>query len=114
MLSQDDFEKVLVFANTKRGVDRIYKMLRDKGFKVGTIHGNKSQNQRQRAINNFKNNTIEVLIATDVAARGIDVDDISHVINYQVPESYQDYTHRIGRTGRANKTGIALTFIERY
>ena len=76
------------------------------------IHGNKSQGQRQRALTSFKRNEVNILLATDVASRGIDVEDVSHVINYDAPESYDDYVHRIGRTGRANKTGKALTFVE--
>lgn len=114
MLIEESFRKVLIFANTKRGVEKLSKTLRDKGLKADSIHGNKSQNQRQRAIDKFKSNQTDILVATDVAARGIDVPGVTHVINFQVPESYKDYTHRIGRTGRANQKGIALTFIEKY
>ena len=83
-----------------------------RGFKADSIHGGKSQPQRQRVLNKFKNNEVTVLVATDVAARGLDVSDISHVINYSLPQTYDDYVHRIGRTGRAGKVGFALTFIE--
>jgi superfamily II DNA/RNA helicase len=89
------------------------KELGARGFSAGSIHGGKSQSQRLRALKSFKNNEINVLVATDVAARGLDVSDITHVINYSSPQSYKDYIHRIGRTGRAGKTGHALTFVER-
>ncbi len=112
LLEKQDFEKVLVFGRTKRGADKLFRDLADKGFKVATIHGNKSQNQRQRALDQFKVGKVNILIATDVVARGIDVDDISHVINYELPESYEVYLHRIGRTGRAGKKGTAITFVD--
>ena len=76
------------------------------------IHGNKSQNQRQKALDEFKRNGLQILIATDVASRGIDIDNVTHVINYDAPATYEDYVHRIGRTGRAGKKGVALTFVE--
>jgi superfamily II DNA/RNA helicase len=84
----------------------------DRGIRTTAIHGNKSQVQRQRALDAFKQDRINVLIATDVASRGIDVQDVTHVINYDAPTSYDDYVHRIGRTGRAGKRGYALTFVE--
>ncbi len=112
LLSQKEFNKVLVFGRTKHGVERISRTLFRKGFKVESIHGNKNNSQRQRALGMFKDNRIQVLVATDVAARGLDIADISHVINYDVPATYDDYIHRIGRTGRWNKRGIALTFVE--
>ena len=83
-----------------------------KGVPVASIHGNKSQSQRQRAIEMFKRNQIQVLVATDVASRGLDIEDVTHVINYDLPQTYEDYIHRIGRTGRAGKKGTALTFFE--
>ena len=83
-----------------------------RGFRAGAIHGNKRQNQRQRTLEAFKSNEIQILLGTDVASRGLDIPDVSHVINYDMPESYEVYIHRIGRTGRADKKGIALTFIE--
>lgn len=112
LLDESVVSKVILFDETQRGVERLSKNLLERGFKVDAIHGGKSQGQRQRALRRFKNNEVRVLVATDVAARGIDVPDISHVINYSVPQSYEDYIHRIGRTGRAGQTGQALTFIE--
>ena len=112
LLIQPGFEKVLVFGRTKHGMERLSRTLTERGFLTASIHGNKSQNQRQRALTAFKNNQVKVLLATDVAARGIDIDSVTHVINYELPETYDDYIHRIGRTGRADKTGVALTFID--
>jgi ATP-dependent RNA helicase RhlE len=111
MLQSDDFDKVLVFAETKRWVSRVYKKLHQSGITTDEIHGNKSQNYRQKALDKFKKGSIQVLVATDVAARGLDVSDVSHVINYQLPASMDSYIHRIGRTGRAGKTGKAYTFV---
>jgi superfamily II DNA/RNA helicase len=104
--------KAIVFDETQRGVERLSNELVARGFDADAIHGGKSQGQRQRALDKFKKNQIKILVATDVAARGIDVADITHVINYGMPQSYEDYVHRIGRAGRAGKTGHALTFIE--
>jgi ATP-dependent RNA helicase RhlE len=112
MLAKSDFDKVLLFAETKRTVDRMTKMLKKSGLQVEQIHGNKSQNARQTALTKFKSGKIQVLVATDVAARGIDVSDVTHVINYQIPQTYDSYVHRIGRTGRAGKTGKAFTFVD--
>ena len=112
LLIKPEFERVLVFGRTKHGLERLFNELVDRGFSVSTIHGNKSQPQRQRALDSFKSNRVKILLATDVASRGIDVENVTHVINYELPETYEDYIHRIGRTGRANKTGVALTFIE--
>ncbi len=112
VLIKEPDTKFLIFDETKRGVDRLSKELRERGFWVDSIHGDKSQGQRQRALNKFKENKINILVATDVAARGIDVPDITHVINYATPQSYSDYVHRVGRAGRAGRTGSALTFIE--
>lgn len=112
LLIQKDFDKVMVFGRTKWGIEKLTKQLVERGFKAMAIHGNKSQGQRQRALTSFKRNEVTILLATDVASRGIDVEDVSHVINYDAPESYDDYVHRIGRTGRANKIGKALTFVE--
>lgn len=105
--------KVLIFDDTQRAVERLSEVLQDRGFKADSIHGGKSQGQRQRALDKFKSNQTNILVATDVAARGIDIKDISHVINYSTPQSYSDYVHRIGRAGRAGNTGNALTFIEK-
>jgi len=109
---KEEFNKVLVFGRTKHGVERLSKMLLNYGFKTESIHGNKNNSQRQRALEMFKTSRIQVLVATDVAARGLDIADISHVINYDLPSTYEDYIHRIGRTGRYNKRGMALTFID--
>ncbi len=111
MLRKDEFSKVLIFGRTKWNVEKLARFLRDSGFSVGSIHGNKSQNQRLRVLSEFKENRLQVLVATDVASRGLDISDVSHVINFDEPQSYDDYVHRIGRTGRANKAGIALTFV---
>ncbi len=112
LLIKDGFEKVIVFGRTKWGIEKLTKMLIERGFKAASIHGNKSQNQRQRALDQFKTNQLQVLLATDVASRGLDIENVTHVINYDEPASYDDYVHRIGRTGRANKKGFALTFVE--
>ena len=111
LLDQREFQKVLVFGRTKRGAERLYRDLSRMGFQVAAIHGNKTQNQRQKSLDLFKEGHVNILIATDVVARGIDVKDITHVINYELPETYEDYLHRIGRTGRAGKKGTALTFV---
>lgn len=112
LLVQDGFDKVLIFGQTKHGIEKLHKDLEFRGFKVGAIHGNKNQSQRQRALTSFKQNETQILLATDVASRGIDIDNVTHVINYDLPETYEDYIHRIGRTGRANKKGVALTFVD--
>ncbi|MBI2614051.1 MAG: DEAD/DEAH box helicase [Candidatus Levybacteria bacterium] len=112
LLRQPGFEKVLIFGRTKWGVQKLTEELIRRGFKAGAIHGNKRQNQRQKTLEAFKSNEINILLGTDVASRGLDIPDVSHVINYDMPESYEVYVHRIGRTGRADKKGIALTFIE--
>ncbi|SFW73995.1 ATP-dependent RNA helicase RhlE [Sinomicrobium oceani] len=111
LLKESSFKKVILFAETKRTVDKINKQLAKAGIHSDVIHGNKSQNYRTRAITLFKSGKIRVLVATDVAARGIDVDNVTHVINYQMPQSIDSYIHRIGRTGRAGKQGMAYTFI---
>ncbi len=112
LLIQPGFDKVLVFGRTKHGMEKLSRTLMERGFAAAAIHGNKSQSQRQRALAAFKSNQVKVLLATDVAARGLDIDSVTHVINYELPETYADYIHRIGRTGRADKTGCALTFID--
>lgn len=103
--------KTIIFDDTKRAVERLGHELKSRGFKVDEIHGDKSQAQRSRAIKRLKSDEIEILVATDVAARGLDVTDITHVINYSTPQCWDDYVHRIGRTGRAGKGGFALTFL---
>jgi ATP-dependent RNA helicase RhlE len=112
MLSKSEFDKVLVFGRTKHGVEKLSGELVKRGIKADSIHGNKNHSQRQRALKSFKENAVKVLVATDVAARGLDIADVSHVINYELPSNYEDYIHRIGRTGRGGKTGKALTFID--
>jgi superfamily II DNA/RNA helicase len=109
---QPEFNKVLIFGRTKHGVERLSNDLVKKGIKADSIHGNKNHSQRQRALRSFKEEKVNVLVATDVAARGLDIADVSHVINYELPSNYEDYIHRIGRTGRGGKTGKALTFID--
>ncbi|MEX2008418.1 MAG: DEAD/DEAH box helicase [Candidatus Spechtbacterales bacterium] len=111
LLSQKEFTKVLVFGRTKHGVEKLSKILAKNGFNVQSIHGNKSHYERQKALALFSNSQTHILVATDVAARGLDIEDISHVINYDLPNSYDDYVHRIGRTGRGDKKGKALTFV---
>lgn len=112
LLNKKEYEKVLIFGRTKWGVQRLSDELAKRGFRSGAIHGNKRQSQRQRVLEQFMRSEIQVLLATDVASRGLDIPDVSHVINYDLPETMDDYIHRIGRTGRANKSGIALTFVE--
>jgi superfamily II DNA/RNA helicase len=111
LLKQEEFEKVLVFGETKFGVQRLADSLTRQDIPSEAIHGNKSQSQRQRALNAFKSDRVKVLVATDVAARGLDIPDVSHVINFDQPQTYEDYVHRIGRTGRGGKSGKALTFV---
>lgn len=111
MLQKAEFEKVIVFGQTKFGVQRLSDKLAKQGIQSEAIHGNKSQGQRNRALNSFKTNESNVLVATDVAARGLDIPNVSHVINFDLPVTYDDYVHRIGRTGRGGKSGTALTFV---
>src|SRR3954447_2037969 len=111
LLSDPNFDTVLVFSRTKHGADRIARRLESSGIKTGTIHSNRSQNQRLRALKDFKSGAVRVLVATDIAARGIDVDGISHVVNYDFPMHSEDYVHRIGRTGRAHAVGDAISFV---
>lgn len=110
VLKNNAIEHALVFTRTKRGADKVVKELNKNGVKAEAIHGNKSQNARERALAGFKNRSIRVLVATDIASRGIDVDKLSHVINFELPEVAETYVHRIGRTGRKGDTGIALSF----
>ncbi len=112
ILADSSIETALVFTRTKHGADKVVKDLLKAGIKAEAIHGNKSQNARQKALGNFKNRTTRVLVATDIAARGIDVDELTHVINYELPNIPETYVHRIGRTGRAGLSGIALSFCE--
>ena len=111
LLNDPQMNMVLVFSRTKHGADRIARQLEAKGVRCGTLHSNRSQNQRLRALKDFKSGAVRVLVATDIAARGIDVDGISHVINYDFPMHAEDYVHRIGRTGRAQAVGDAISFV---
>jgi superfamily II DNA/RNA helicase len=112
ILSEPELKKVLIFSETKMDVEKLTVSLIREGFKAESIHGDKRQSQRHRALTAFKTNHINILVATDVAARGLDIKDITHVINYTVPQTYDDYIHRIGRTGRGSSKGKALTFVE--
>ena len=111
-LLQPDVERTLVFTRTKHGADRVVKRLAQAGLRAIAIHGNKSQGQRQRALDAFKNRTVDILVATDVAARGIDIPGITHVINYEIPNVPEQYVHRIGRTARADASGRAIAFVD--
>ncbi|HVA11586.1 MAG TPA: DEAD/DEAH box helicase [Candidatus Dormibacteraeota bacterium] len=113
LLISGEVRKALVFDETQRSVERLSNELISRGFSVDAIHGGKTQGARQRSLKKFKDSEIDILVATDVAARGLDVADITHVINYSLPNSYADYVHRIGRAGRAGRVGYALTFITR-
>ncbi len=107
----NEFKKVLIFSEMKHAVEKLSVELIKRGFKAGSIHGDKRHNERQRTLKRFKENELNILVATDVAARGLDIPDVTHVINYEIPQTYDTYVHRIGRTGRASKKGIALTFV---
>ncbi|AVP64816.1 DEAD/DEAH box helicase [Clostridium botulinum] len=112
LLKDESIDSALVFSTTKRGANMIAKDLVEAGIEAEAIHGNKSQNARQRALNNFKEGNIRVLVATDIAARGIDVNELSHVFNYNLPDVPETYVHRIGRTGRAGAKGVAISFCD--
>ena len=111
LLKKPEFKRVLVFGRTKHGVEKISKTLHSVGFPVDSIHGDKSQSYRLRALRSFKDGKVKILVATDVAARGLDIDNVSHVINYDLPANYEDYVHRIGRTGRAAQKGNAISLV---
>jgi len=112
ILAGGEYSRVLVFGRTKHGMNKLSNMLNARGLVTDAIHGNKSHNARQLALKRFKDGNIQALIATDVAARGLDIDDVTHVINFELPQTYDDYIHRIGRTGRAGKLGKAVTFVD--
>ena len=114
ILIKEGSDKSIIFCRTKSGTEKLERELGQRGFKSQYIHGDLRQGQRNRAIKDFKDGFVSILIATDVASRGLDIKDVTHVINYDIPENYEDYTHRIGRTGRAGKKGIALTFVEQH
>ncbi len=111
LLEKPECTKIVIFSEMKHAVEKLSVELIKRGFKAGSIHGDKRHNERVRTLNKFKENEINILVATDVAARGLDIPDVSHVINYEIPQTYDTYVHRIGRTGRAGKKGIALTFV---
>ncbi len=111
-LATPDMERAVVFTRTKRGADKVCKHLEMYGFAAAAIHGNKSQNQRVRSLDAFRKGKVNVLVATDIAARGIDVDDVSHVVNYELPQVAEAYVHRVGRTARAGKSGQAIAFCD--
>ncbi len=111
LLSKKEFSKVLIFGRTKHGVEKLCQTLVRSGFKAESIHGDKNQSRRQSALKAFRDNHSQILVATDVAARGLDIPNVTHVINFEVPATYEDYVHRIGRTGRGDKVGVALTFV---
>ncbi|ECE6962110.1 DEAD/DEAH box helicase, partial [Salmonella enterica subsp. enterica] len=112
MLKDETLSSVIVFTRTKHGADAVTRVLEKDGYDVAAIHGNKSQNARQRALNGFKDGSVRVLVATDIAARGIDVVGISHVINFDLPDEPESYVHRIGRTGRNGASGNAITLYD--
>ncbi len=111
-LRAENCEKVIIFGRTKRGVETLSKNLAREGFRADSIHGDKNHSQRQRALKAFKDGRVDILVATDVAARGLDIPNVTHVINFETPQTYDDYVHRIGRTGRGDATGKAYTFVE--
>ena len=112
LLKNEKIVTALVFTRTKHGADKVVKILHKENITAAAIHGNKSQNARQHALSNFKSGNLRVLVATDIAARGIDIDELTHVINFELPNVPETYVHRIGRTGRAGNTGIALSFCD--
>jgi ATP-dependent RNA helicase RhlE len=111
LLKRTDFDQVLIFCRTKHGADRVARKLQQQGHAVAVLHSNRTQSERERALNGFRDGRYEVMVATDIAARGIDVEKISHVINFDVPHHPEDYVHRIGRTGRAQSVGDAFTIM---
>ncbi|MFQ5784226.1 MAG: DEAD/DEAH box helicase [Alphaproteobacteria bacterium] len=113
LLADRGIERVLIFTRTKHGADKVARHLDQRGIRTGAIHGNKSQNHRERALRDFRSGRIRALVATDIAARGIDVDDVTHVINFDLPNDPESYVHRIGRTARAGASGVALSFCDR-
>ena len=113
LLNEPDFTRVIIFGEMKHRVRKLAQDLAKRGIAADSIHGNKTHSQRQRALKKVKTGEVKVLVATDVAARGIHVDGVSHVVNYDLPQTFEDYVHRIGRTGRGDKKGKALTFVPR-
>jgi ATP-dependent RNA helicase RhlE len=112
LLADDSLSRVVIFSRTKHGADKVAKNLEIDGHSVAAIHGNKNQNARQNALRGFRDGKVRILVATDIVARGIDVPDISHVINYELPDDPENYVHRIGRTGRNGASGVAITLVD--
>ena len=112
LLRDKQMQRAIIFTRTKHGADKVCRQLNASGFVAEVIHGNKTQAARQRALQNFKHGEAWILVATDIAARGIDVDQVSHVINYELPHEPESYVHRIGRTGRAGANGVAWALID--
>lgn len=113
LLDELEWSSCIIFTATKRGTDQLERLLVKKGIEVASIHGDRDQNERTQALNNFKNGKVPIIVATDVLARGIDIADVSLIINYDVPQAVEDYIHRIGRTGRYDKTGTAVTLVSK-
>ncbi len=111
LIQDGDWPQVLVFTRTKHGANRLGKQLQQDGIEAAAIHGNKSQNARTAALSDFKNFRIRALVATEVASRGLDIKELPHVVNYELPNVPEDYVHRIGRTGRAGATGLAVSLV---
>jgi superfamily II DNA/RNA helicase len=114
LLGRTEFDQVLVFRHTKRGVDELVRQLQRRGRKAEALHGDLSQRERERTLEAFKSGEIPIIVATNVAARGLHIEDISHVVNYDLPEDPETFTHRIGRTGRMGKSGVAVTFVSEW
>lgn len=114
LLGRTEFDQVLVFRHTKRGVDELVRQLQRRGRKAEALHGDLSQRERERTLEAFKSGAIPIIVATNVAARGLHIEDISHVVNYDLPEDPETFTHRIGRTGRMGKSGVAVTFVSEW
>ena len=111
--AMDDRDQMLIFANTKRMVDMLSERLNREGFKVSSLHGDLTQNKREKIISNYKNGSSKILVATDVAARGLDIDGVTSVVNYDLPDDFENYVHRIGRTGRMGRHGVAWSFVSK-
>ena len=113
LLDEVEWSSCIVFSATKKGTNELERLLNKKGIKAGSIHGDKSQDERTKSLRDFKNGAVPVIVATDVLARGIDIDNVSLIINYDVPKAVEDYIHRVGRTGRYDKEGIAITLVSK-
>lgn len=114
LIKSEDWKSTIIFSSTKRGTEKLYGSLQKRNFKVAAIHGDRTQEEREKALNQFKSGEVNILVATDVIARGIDIEEVSHIINFDVPRDTDDYIHRIGRTGRAESKGEAVTLVSQY